>query len=135
MTTFCWTACLALFCASRLVAQVSAGVSGTVTDQSGAVVPSATVVATNAETSAARETLADEAGHYQISLLPVGQYEIHARKTGFQEAVRTGVQLVVNQSATVDLTLQVGEASEVITLNEDAPLVNVATTDISGVVA
>lgn len=128
-------ACLALFCAYSLLAQVFAVISGTVTDQSGAVVPNATVTATSTDTGATREVMADGAGRYQISSLPVGQYQIHARKTGFQEAIRTGVQLVVNQSATVDLTLQVGESSQQITVNEDAPLVSVATTDISGLVA
>ncbi len=128
-------ACLALFCAYSLLAQVSAVISGTVTDQSGAVVPNATVTATSTDTGATREVMADGAGRYQISSLPVGQYQIHARKTGFQEAIRTGIQLVVNQSATVDLTLQVGASSQQITVNEDAPLVSVATTDISGLVA
>jgi hypothetical protein len=126
--------CLVLFCASSLLAQVSAVVSGTVTDQSGAVVPNATVTASNTETGAVRETVADGAGRYQMSLLPVGQYEIHAKKTGFQEAVRAGIQLAVNQSATVDLTLRVGESSQQITVNEDAPLVSVSTTDASGVI-
>jgi len=105
-----------------------------VTDLSGAIVPNATVSATNTETGAVRETVADGAGRYQMSLLPVGSYEIHAKKNGFQEAVRTGIQLAVNQSATVDLTLQVGESSQQITVNEDAPLVSVSTADASGVI-
>jgi len=121
--------------AASLAAQVMAVVSGTVVDQSGAVVPAATVTATNTETGAVRETLADSGGRYEITALPVGPYEIHARKTGFQEAVRTGVQLVVNQIATVDLTLNVGQASQQITVNEDAPLVGVSTTDVSGLIS
>ncbi len=108
--------------------------TGTITDPSGAVVPNATVTATNKDTGAIRETTADGAGLYQLSSLPVGQYEIHAKKSGFTEAVRTGVQLVVNQSATVDLKLQVGESSQQVTVNGDAPLVSTATTDISGLV-
>ena len=129
-----WIAGFFLLCAASLVAQVSAVISGTVTDPSGAVVPSATVSATNTETGAMRETVADGAGRYQMSLLPVGSYEIHAKKTGFQEVVRTGIQLAVNQSATVDLTLQVGQSSQQITVNEDAPLVSVSTSDASGVI-
>src|ERR1700692_3253346 len=100
MTTLRWMACLALFCAYPLLAQVSAVITGTVVDQSGAVVPNATVTAASTDTGATREVMADAAGRYQISSLPVGQYQIHARKTGFQEAIRTGVQLVVNQNAT-----------------------------------
>ncbi|MBV9770444.1 MAG: carboxypeptidase regulatory-like domain-containing protein, partial [Bryobacterales bacterium] len=134
MKTIRCMACLALFWAPSVFAQVSAVLSGTITDQSGAVVPAAMVTAIDTETGASRETVADDAGRYQISPLPVGQYAIHAQKTGFTEAIRTGVQLAVNQSAVVDLTLHVGEASQQVTVNEDAPLVGVGTTDISGVI-
>jgi hypothetical protein len=134
MTRFRWMS-LVLFCAFSLLAQVSGVVSGTVTDPSGAVVPNATVTATNTETGAVRETMADGAGRYDFSPLPVGPYEIHAKKTGFQEAVRAGVQLAVNQTATVDLTLQVGESSQQVTVNEDAPVVGVSTSDASGVIS
>jgi hypothetical protein len=134
MTKLRWIAGLTLLCASSLLAQVSAVISGTVTDPSGAVVPNATVTATDTETGAVRETMADGAGRYLLFALPVGPYEIHARKTGFQEAVRTGIQLAVNQSATVDLTLQVGQSSQQVTVSGDAPLVGVSTTGASGVI-
>ena len=135
MTKAGWIAGLTLVCAVSLLAQVSAVLSGTITDQSGAVVPSATVTATNTETGAVRDTVADGVGHYQISSLPVGQYQIDAKKSGFQETVRTGVELAVNQSATVDLTLQVGESSQQVAVKGDAPIVAVSTTDASGVIS
>ncbi|MGB6947539.1 MAG: TonB-dependent receptor [Bryobacteraceae bacterium] len=130
-----WIAGLSLVCAVSLLAQVSAVLSGTITDQSGAVVPNATVTATNTETGAVRETVADGFGHYQISSLSIGQYQIDAKKSGFQETVRTGVELAVNQSATVDLTLQVGESSQQVAVKGDAPIVAVSTTDASGVIS
>lgn len=133
MTLFRWSFLLFLGACS-LLAQVSGVVSGIVNDPSGAVVPNASVSATNAETGAVRTTNADSEGRYSFSALPVGTYQIHAKKNGFQEAIRTGVQLLVNQSANVDLTLQVGESSQQITVNEDAPLVGVSTTDASGVI-
>ncbi len=129
-----WMVCLVLFSASCLLAQVSAVISGTVIDQSGAVVPNATVTSTNTETGAVRETTADDGGHYQMSSLPVGPYEIRVKKPGFQQASRQGIQLLVNQSAIVDFTLQVGGAEQQITVTEDAPLVNVSTTDTTGVI-
>ncbi len=129
-----WITCLILLCASCLLAQVSAVVSGIITDPSGAVVPGATVTATNTATGAIREIMADGAGRYQISSLPVGPYEIRVKKAGFQQAFRQGIQLLVNQSATVDFTLQVGGAEQQITVMEDAPLVSVSTTDTSGVI-
>ena len=80
MTKIRWIAWLAVLCAGSLLAQVSAVVSGTVSDPSGAVVPNATVTATNTETGAVRETVADGAGRYQMTPLPVGPYEIHAKR-------------------------------------------------------
>ena len=77
-----WMACLVLFSASCLLAQVSAVISGTVTDQSGAVVPNATVTATNTETGAAREMTADGAGHYQISFAPGWPVRDSRQETG-----------------------------------------------------
>ncbi|HEX5227347.1 MAG TPA: carboxypeptidase-like regulatory domain-containing protein [Bryobacteraceae bacterium] len=132
MTLLRWL--LLLFCAGSLPAQVSGVVTGIVTDPSGAVVPNAAVSVTNTENGAVRVTTADSKGRYNFSPLPVGTYEIHAKKMGFQEAVRAGVQLLVNQSATVDLALQVGESSQQITVHEDAPQVGVSTTDVSGVI-
>ncbi|HTW65098.1 MAG TPA: carboxypeptidase regulatory-like domain-containing protein [Bryobacteraceae bacterium] len=134
MTTIRWGAALAVLCAASVYAQVSGALSGTITDPSGAVVPGASVTATNTETGAAREAFADGQGRYQMSLLPAGQYEISAKKSGFREAVRTGIQLLVNQTATVDFTLQVGEAGQQITVKGDAPLVGTGTTDASGVI-
>ncbi len=65
----------------------------------------------------------------------MGQYQIDAKKSGFQKTVRTGVELAVNQSATVDLTLQVGESSQQVAVKGDAPIVAVSTTDASGVIS
>jgi hypothetical protein len=115
-------------------AQVSAIVSGSVTDPTGATVPAAAVSAKNVDTGAARSTVSDAEGHYQFFSLPVGQYEIHASKTGFTEEIRTGIHLAVGQSATVDLNLRVGESSQQVTIKGDAPIVAVTTANISGLV-
>ena len=92
---------VSLFLAAPLFAQVSATLSGTVTDQSGALVSAAAVTARSVDTGAERSTVTSGAGRYEFPALPVGNYEIHARKPGFTEEVRKGVRLVVNQSATV----------------------------------
>jgi hypothetical protein len=119
---------------SPIFAQTSATLSGVVNDSSGAVVPSAQVTIKNVDTGAVRNTATDGAGRYQAASLPIGQYEIHAVKTGFSEEVRSGINLVVGQSATVDLTMRVGQSSQSVTINEDAPVVSVTTADISGLV-
>jgi Carboxypeptidase regulatory-like domain/TonB-dependent Receptor Plug Domain len=128
--------CFLLFflCASSLPAQVLAILSGTVTDQSSAVVSAAAVSAKDIDTGAIRTTVTDGAGRYRLPALAVGQYELRAQKAGFSEEVRTGIRLVVGQEAVVDLGLRVGDASQQITVNADAPVVNLTTTDISGLV-
>jgi len=128
------TIALALLCSPLGWGQVSAVFSGTVTDQSGAVLSGATVTVKNVETSAARTTITDNAGYYRVAALPVGRYEITASKTGFREGVRRGLNLAVGQEATVNLSLNVGEVSQQVTVTGDAPPVTVATTDISGLV-
>jgi hypothetical protein len=116
-------------------AQVSAILSGTVADQSGAMISAAAVTAKNVDTGAVRSTVTDSEGHYQFFSLPVGNYEIRGKKTGFTEEVRTGVRLTVAQSATVDMDLRVGESSQQITVNGDASQVGVNTADVAGLVA
>jgi len=125
---------ISLLCVCCAWGQVSAGLSGTVTDQSGAAVSSAIVTAKNVDIGASRETVSDAAGHYQFSALSLGEYEIRARKPGFTEQVRRGVHLLVGQSAAVDMGLRVGEASQEITVIGDASQVGATTADVSGLV-
>jgi hypothetical protein len=127
-----WLAPLLL--ASPVYAQVTAVLSGTVTDQSGAFVSGANITAKNADTGASRSALTDARGHYEFSSLPVGNYEVRGAKSGFTEEVRGGIRLAVGQNAIVDITLQVGESSQQITVEGDAPVVGVTTADISGLV-
>src|SRR5579863_3447830 len=122
------------FCVSAVWAQVSADLSGTVSDQSGAVISGANITVKNIDTGASRSATTDAGGHYLFSSLPVGQYEILAGRARFAEQVRTGVHLVVNQSATVDMELKVGEASQQITVSGDAQVVSVTNADVSGLV-
>ena len=126
-------AVLALAPASR--AQVSASISGRITDPTGATVSGATVMAKNVETGASRSTVTDEAGHYWVPSLPVGEYEVHVTKQGFQEQVQNGIHLSVGQEAVVELALKLGQISEQVKITADAPIVSVTTADISGLVA
>jgi len=119
--------------APQTQAQVSA-ISGRVTDPSGAVVSGATVTAKNLETEATRTTTTDDAGRYSVLSLPVGVYEIRIAKQDFQEAVQSGIHLAVGQEATVDVALKLGQLTEQVKVNADAPIVNTTTSDISGLV-
>src|SRR5665213_835346 len=123
-----------LLAVAPVQAQVFATLSGTATDPSRATVSAAAITLTNVNTGAVRGTATDDSGRYLLTSLSAGEYKVSARKQGFSEEIRTGIHLVTGQDASVDLTLHVGEASQQITVNEDAPLVSAATADISGLV-
>jgi hypothetical protein len=115
-------------------AQLSATLSGTVTDQAGATVSGADISVQNVETSAVRTTTTDGSGQYHVFALPIGEYEIHVRKEGFAEEVRTGIRLVVGEDAVANSVLHIGKITERINVNADAALVSTTTEDISGLV-
>src|ERR1700681_1442893 len=114
--------------------QVAASIKGTATEASVAPLVPRTVTAKNTETGAVRTTATDDAGRYQIVSLAIGRYEVSASKTGFRNAIRTGIRLVVGQEANVDLTLQVSAVTAEVRVREDAPIVSTTTRDISGLV-
>jgi Carboxypeptidase regulatory-like domain len=128
--------CLAvvLLCASAARAQVSAAISGRVTDPAGATVPGAAVMAKNVETGETRSTFTDSLGHYWVPSLAVGEYEVHITKQGFQEQVRGGIHLVVGQEASVDMALKLGKTTDQVQVIGDVPVISVTAADISGVV-
>ncbi len=126
--------CALCLCIPPSWAQVSADLSGTVTDQSRAAVSGGAVTVRDLDTGLSRSTVTDQAGRYQVSALPVGQYEVRVKKDGFAEGVRTGIRLVVGQDALADLSLRVGVVSEQVKVTGDAAVVNVTTQDVSGLV-
>jgi len=114
--------------------QMSANLSGVVTDQSGAAVSGAAVTARDLDTGLSRSAATNQVGRYQLFALTVGEYEIRVKKDGFAEGVRTGIRLVVGQDAVADLSLRVGAVSEEVKVTGDAALVSATTQDISGLV-
>src|ERR1700720_4000817 len=128
------TLLMMLTCLPSALAQSSASIKGIVTDPSGAPVSAATVTAKNTETGAVRSASTDDAGWYQVVWLAVGQYEVAVTKPGFQQAIRSGIRLVVGQEAGVDLKLQVSAVKAEVRVTEDAPIVSTTTRDISGLV-
>jgi len=125
---------LSLLYAPAANAQVSASISGVVTDPSGATVSDAAVTAKNVETGESRSTMTNEAGYFWLPSLAVGEYEIRVTKQGFQEEVRGGIHLVVAQEASVNVALKLGQVNEQFKVTADAPMINVTAADISGVV-
>lgn len=101
----------------------TAGIFGTVTDPTDAVVPGATVTATNTSTGLSRTTTANANGQYTLSLLPAGPFTLAVEQAGFSRFERTGLRLEVNDNAKLDVRLSVGSASERVEVSGDEPMV------------
>ncbi|MBV9180389.1 MAG: carboxypeptidase regulatory-like domain-containing protein, partial [Acidobacteria bacterium] len=133
-----WLAKALVFCCSATpfcASQVAANLSGVITDPSGAAVAGASVTVQSLDTGLSRTVDTGQSGRYTFFALPVGLYEVRAQKTGFAEAIRSGIRLMVGQEASADLSLRVGQVTEQVKVTEDAPIVNLTTQDISGLVA
>jgi len=112
----------------------TAAITGTVKDASGAVLAGAAISVRHLETGLTRAVVTDASGSYSIPSLPVGAYEFTVAKEGFRKEVRRGIDLVVGQEAVVDLTLQVGNIDQQITVEGEAPLVNTTLSSTSGLI-
>jgi len=104
--------------------QATAQLTGTVKDQTGAVVGGAKLTLKNSETGIAREITSERNGSYLFTLIPIGTYELSAEKKGFKKYVQNGITLDVNQNAKVDITTQLGETNEVVEVNANATQVD-----------
>src|SRR3989475_11777100 len=113
---------------------VTASLSGTITDPTGAAIPEASVTATKVATGAATKTTTDGAGNYSIPSLPPGIYKLTVEKTGFKATVLSGIQLLVNQQAVVNAQLQVGQVTTAIEVSSAAPLVETTTASVGTVI-
>lgn len=130
------TISLLLLSVSALLAQTDRGtITGTMSDASGAVIPGVTVVATNSQTGARYETISTETGNYVLAQLPAGIYELTAELAGFKKYVRHGIAVQVAQTLRVNVELEVGAASESVTVAADAPLLRTESGDLSHNVA
>ena len=115
---------LLLVCAlapARLQAQVLYGsIIGNVKDQSAAAVPGASITIINRDTNQSREVISDEAGNYSLPTVQTGTYTVKAALQGFKEAQRTDVVVTLNTITRVDITLEVGQVAETVTVSAQA---------------
>src|SRR5438067_441695 len=119
---------------AEVSAQVTAEISGTVKDQSGAVLPGVEVTLTQTETSTMRSAVTNETGSYVLSNLPVGPYRLEAGLPGFRTFVQTGIILQVGSNPVVNLGLEIGQVTEQIQVQADAALVETRSTGIGQVI-
>jgi hypothetical protein len=129
---------IAIFLAAMIsvaVAQSDRGtLAGTILDNTGAVVPKATITITGADTGSVYNAVSSSAGSYRVPDLKLGRYNISVSATGFKTADRTGVLIQVNSVSALDITLEVGNKTETITVSADAPTLQTESSDIGTVV-
>ena len=114
--------------------EASATVNGVVTDPSGAAIPSAEVTLTNINTAVARTTTSNNGGAYAfLNVLP-GEYTLNAAATGFSATKQSNITLEVNQTATIDFHLKVGDAQTTVTVEGTAATVEASTSELGTVV-
>jgi hypothetical protein len=122
----------ALSLASALFAQSDRGtITGTVTDTTGAVVANAQIQAKQLETGSLFPTTSTATGNYTLTQLPVGPYEVTVTLTGFKKFVRSGITVQVAQVLRIDIPLEVGAASESVTVSAEASLLKTESGDVS----
>ena len=105
-------------------AQASAGITGTITDTSGAVISAAHVTITSEDTAVANHTVSSSAGTYSFKGLPPGKYTLAVDATSFKRAVQKGVTVEVSTTPTIDFTLTPGAANETVQVTADQIALN-----------
>jgi outer membrane receptor protein involved in Fe transport len=127
---------LALGIAPAALAQGATGaISGTVKDETGAVLPGAAVVVRNTDTSISRELVADAQGRFTAPNLAPGPYELKASLSGFATVVRSGIRLTVGREAVVDFSMKLGEIAESVLVVGESPMVDTRNSSTGGLIA
>ena len=114
--------------------EVSAGITGTVTDPSGAAVPGASVTVRDVNRGTQWPTVTNDEGIYAFPRIPAGTYELKVEMTGFKTVIRPGIHLELNQRARVDITMEIGELAESIEVAGAQPMLNTETTTVGSVI-
>jgi hypothetical protein len=126
--------CAAAICAAAGLAVAQdfrASVNGTVTDETGGVLPGVTVTVTNTETAVGQTAVTDKQGRYQVRYLNPGSYSVAAQLDGFKKFVRSGIELRVADAVTVDAKLAAGGVEETVEVVATAPMLD-TTSGVTG---
>ena len=121
---------LALICLPAMAQRITGSIVGNVKDQQGAVVPTATVKATNLNTGLSRTVTSDGYGDYRIDYLPVGAYKMQVDAPGFKRFIQENIQVTVDQTQTLPVTLEIGAQSETVIVTQAPPLVNTSDAEL-----
>src|SRR4026208_241371 len=122
-----------LLTAGSVAAQATAQLSGTVRDESGAVLPGVPVTVTQTDTGAVRTVVTDGSGSYVIPNLPTGPYRLEVSLAGVRNYAQNGNLLQVAATPVINTVLAVGSVEETVAVEAAAPLVDVRSAGISAV--
>jgi hypothetical protein len=126
---------LSMALSANLHAQIAGGaLSGRIVDSAGASVPGAVVSVTDVNTMRTRIVVTDLAGSYGVPTLAPGSYRVRAELSGFRTLVREGIRLATGEQVRLDLTLEVGDLTEALTVRADASLVDRNTAGLGHVI-
>ena len=132
-TTWILAALTLFFLAVSAIAQTTTGrILGTLTDQTGAAVANATVTVTDVQRGTSRVLTTDDTGSYVAADLQPGTYKVRVEAKGFKAVERPSVQIEVATDVRADFALQPGQVTEVVTINEDIPLINTTSSTLGG---
>jgi len=137
MLTLAFLASLAILVATLPTVsaqQITAAITGTVVDPSGAPVNAAAVTATDTKRGTVWTTQTNTAGVYNLPRLPVGSYQVEATATGFQIAKSAEVTLDLNQLANIDFKMKIGSKTETVEVTGAAPILQTQSTEIGNVI-
>jgi hypothetical protein len=129
-TRFLLAAAVLLCLTATAHAQTTGTLSGTVQDEKGAAVSGATVTARHVETNVSRTAQSDSEGRYRLTSMPVGHYEITVEAPSFAKYVQTGVNLLLNQDASVDAVMRPAGVEAVVNVTENASLLNTTNVEV-----
>jgi carboxypeptidase family protein/TonB-dependent receptor-like protein len=119
---------------SAFAQEVTASITGTVTDPSGAALGGAAVTAKSIERGLTYTAVTNDSGIYRIAQLPVGNYELKFEKSGFATASYPAFVLTLNQVARIDIAMKVGQVSETVEVTSTAPVLETDVTQVDTVI-
>src|SRR5689334_15996968 len=125
--------CLAVLCAVTFAQAPTGIITGTVTDESGAVIPNAKITITNRATEFVRSALANPEGFYSAPALPAGEYEVRCEQSGFRTTVRRAT-VEAGSTTSVNLGMQVGGTTEVVNVEAASAQINYDSHAVQGVI-
>src|SRR5262245_27388500 len=131
-TFFVASAAIFLFAGTADTQQGSSEIAGRVVDEQGGVVPGVTITLTNAQTGGLRTITSGADGTYVAPQISPGQYRLVATLKGFRRIVREGLLVLVGETLTVNLKLEVGNLEDSVTVTSEAPLIDRASAQVGG---